>query len=77
MYLHRSIMQAYMNSVSAYTVPPPISTVREINSMLHTSWESDNYENLEKKFASKWVESVIIFLVGGTALNLITLFMEK
>jgi len=53
--------------------------IREIKHMLsdHVSWESDKYEKLEKKFASKWVESVIIFLVGGTALTMISFFLYK
>lgn len=41
--------------------------VAEIKCLLkeHVAWESDKYDNLAKKFAAKWVESVSIAVVGS------------
>ena len=48
------------------------SNFQEIKAMLeaHIKWESGKYESLEQHYAGKWVERVIIGIIGaaGTAI---------
>ena len=42
----------------------------EIKNMLsdHVIWESEKYDEMDKKFSAKWVEKVVIGLIVGGAL---------
>jgi len=41
--------------------------VGEIKQMLtdHVNWENDKYDEMDKKFAPKWIEKFVIALIVG------------
>jgi hypothetical protein len=46
--------------------------IGEIKEMLtdHVNWESDKYEEMDKKFAPKWIEKFVIALIVGGGVTL-------
>lgn len=46
--------------------------ITEIKNMLidHVDWESDKYEEMDKKFAPKWIEKFVIALIVGSGVTL-------
>lgn len=46
--------------------------IGEIKQMLieHVSWENDKYDEMDKKFAPKWIEKFVIALIVGGGVTL-------